>query len=81
MERIHLASPECIMPRVEANRLIFFLGSMGRQNLHDSKRVSPVDLRKPFTFYDLKCKMKFIMGRKFTDEDLKLFLNQGLSQV
>ncbi len=40
-----------------------------------------VYLRKPLTFYDLKCKLRFIMGRKITDEDLRLLLDQGLSQV
>ena len=33
------------------------------------------------TLYNLKCKLKFIMGRKFSDDDLKLLLNRGLSQA
>jgi len=45
------ASPERVMVRVEANRLTLF--GVGRQNLHDGYRVSPVNLRKPLTFYDL----------------------------
>jgi DNA-binding Lrp family transcriptional regulator len=77
------ASPKVIMSRVRANRLTLFWGSVGRQNLNDGNRVSPVGLKTPLTFQELDCKLKSIMGkRKFTDEDLRFLLGQeGLSQA